>query len=38
MKTTVGSTSSPNVVIGDPVAGNAWIPANSMRDDGKKKM
>jgi hypothetical protein len=23
MKTTVGFTSSPNVVIGDPVAGNA---------------
>jgi len=23
MKTTVGSTSSPNVVIGDPVTGNA---------------
>jgi len=43
MKTTVGSTSSPNVVIGDPVASNALdrslrlSPAKSMRDDGKKK-
>jgi hypothetical protein len=25
MKKAVGPTSSPNVVIGDPVAGNAWI-------------
>ena len=25
MKTTVGSTSSPNVVIGDPVAGNTGL-------------
>ncbi len=44
LKTTVSSTSSPNVVIGDPVAVNALdrslrlSPAKSMRDDRMKKM
>ena len=43
MKTTVGSTSSPNVVIGDPVTGNALdrslrlSPAKSMREWRKEE-
>jgi len=43
MKTTVGSTLSPNVVIGDPVTGNALdrslrlSPDKSMRERRKKE-